>query len=99
VGCPNLIHGTSKKTTKGSQKITYHEYLSPPTVERLGWSTAAMSKVAREGGRVGGLENGLWVVVVVVVVFRETGGSGVGVMGVGREGFRGFMCVCVCVCV
>ncbi len=59
-----------------------------------------MSKVAREGGRVGGLENGLWVVVVVVVVvFRETGGSGVGVMGVGREGFRGFMCVCVCVCV
>ncbi len=27
----------------------------------------------------------------------ETGGSGVGVMGVGWEGFRGFMCVCVCV--
>jgi len=24
--------------------------------------------------------------------------NGVGVMGVGREGFRGFMCVCVCVC-
>jgi len=73
VGCPNLTHGTSKKTTKGSQKITYHEYLSPPTIERFGWSTAAMSKVAREGGRER-LENGL-VVVVVVVVFRETGGE------------------------
>ncbi len=24
--------------------------------------------------------------------------NGVGVMGVGREGFRGFVCVCVCVC-
>jgi len=32
------------------------------------------------------------------VFFGRREENGVGVMGVGREGFRGFMCVCVCVC-